>query len=119
MSNKWVDWKKWWPDYGAHYGTNSVKRHTSGWEKNSSSRKFSYPCIDTDVLVSSLDAMRDHYNAYPECRRFRKHHANHVELLEQLLGDKLADGRNSMKITDVAREGAPKRKRSAKVDVRK
>ncbi|RKF84121.1 hypothetical protein GcM3_001035 [Golovinomyces cichoracearum] len=110
MSNKWGDWKKWWLDYEAHYGTSSVKRHTSGWEKNSSGREFSYPGIDTGVLVSSLDSMRDHYNAYPKCRRFRKH---------PLLGDKLADGRNSMKITDVAREGAPKRKRSAKVDIRK
>ncbi|RKF74455.1 hypothetical protein GcM1_239061 [Golovinomyces cichoracearum] len=69
--------------------------------------------------MSSLDAMRDHYNAYPKCRRFRKHRVNHVELLEQLLGDKLADRRNSMKITDVVRKGAPKRKRSAKVDVQK
>ncbi|RKF55385.1 hypothetical protein GcC1_204046, partial [Golovinomyces cichoracearum] len=116
MSNKLGDWKNWWPDYEAHYGTSSVKRHASGWEKNSSSREFRYPGIDTGVLVSSLDAMRDHYNAYPKCRRFRKHRVNHVELLEQLLGDKLADGRNLMKITDVAREGAPKRKRPAKVD---
>ncbi|RKF59485.1 hypothetical protein GcC1_174035, partial [Golovinomyces cichoracearum] len=99
MSNKWGDWK------------NSVKRYTSNREKNSSGREFSYPGIDTGVLVSSLDAMRDHYNAYPKYRRFRKHRVNHVELLEQLLGDKLADGRNSMKITDVARERAPKRKR--------
>ncbi|RKF55396.1 hypothetical protein GcC1_204037 [Golovinomyces cichoracearum] len=85
MSNKWGDWKKWWPDYEAHYCTSSVKRHTSGWEKNSSGREFSYPGIDTGVLVSSLDAMRDHYNAYPKCRGFRKHRVNHVELLEQLL----------------------------------
>ncbi|RKF55388.1 hypothetical protein GcC1_204034, partial [Golovinomyces cichoracearum] len=70
ISNRWGDWK------------NSVKRHTSGWEKNSSGREFSYSGIDTGVLVSSLDAMRDHYNAYPKCRRFRKHRVNHVELLE-------------------------------------
>ncbi|RKF55378.1 hypothetical protein GcC1_204038, partial [Golovinomyces cichoracearum] len=119
MSNKWGDWKKWWPDYEAHYGTSSVKRHTSGWEKNSYGREFSYPGIDTGVLVSFLDAMRDYYNAYQKCRRFRKHRVNHFELLEQLLVDKMADGRNSMKITDVARERAPKRKPSAKVDVRK
>ncbi|RKF72750.1 hypothetical protein GcM1_247207 [Golovinomyces cichoracearum] len=119
MSNKWGDWKKWWPDYEAHYGTSIVKRHTSGLEKNSSGREFNYPGIDTSVLVSFLDAMRDHYNAYPKCRRFRKHLVNHVELLEQLFSDKLTDGRNSMKITDVAREGNPKRKRSSKVDVRK
>ncbi|RKF75804.1 hypothetical protein GcM1_231042 [Golovinomyces cichoracearum] len=119
MSNKWGDRKKWWPDYEAHYGTSSVKRHTSGWEKNSSGRESSYSGIDTGVLASSLDAMRDHYNAYPKCRRFRKYCANHVKLFEQLLGDKPADGRNSLKITDVAREGAPKRNRSAKVDVRK
>ncbi|RKF55380.1 hypothetical protein GcC1_204044 [Golovinomyces cichoracearum] len=91
----------WWPDYEAHYGTSSVKRHTSGWEKISSGREFSYPGIDTGALVSSLDIMRDHYNAYPKCRRFRKHRVNHVELLEQLLGDKLSDGRNLMKITDM------------------
>ncbi|RKF60233.1 hypothetical protein GcC1_167004 [Golovinomyces cichoracearum] len=112
MSYKWGDWKKWSPDYEAHYGTSSFKRHTSG-------REFSYPANDNGVLASSLDAVRDHYNAYPKCRRFIKHRINHVELLEQLLGEKMADGRNLMKITDVAIEGAPKRKRSAKVDVRK
>ncbi|RKF74910.1 hypothetical protein GcM1_237112 [Golovinomyces cichoracearum] len=109
--NKWGNWKKWWPDYEAHYGTSSVKRHTSGWKKINSGRDFSFPGIDSGVLVSSLDAIRDHYNACPKCRRSRKNRVNHVELLEQLLGDKLADGCNSMKITVVAREGAPKKNR--------
>ncbi|RKF55389.1 hypothetical protein GcC1_204040, partial [Golovinomyces cichoracearum] len=125
LKYNWVDEREfamlralveWWPDYEAHYGSSSVKRHTSGWEKKSSGREFSYPGIDTGVLVYSLDTMRDHYNAYPKYRRFRKHRVNHVKLLEQLLGDKMADGRNSMKIRNLAREGAPKRKRLAKVD---
>ncbi|RKF74914.1 hypothetical protein GcM1_237111 [Golovinomyces cichoracearum] len=66
ISNRWVDWKKWLPDYEAHYGTSSVKSLTSGREKKSSGREFNYPGTDTGVLVSYLDAMRDHYNAYPK-----------------------------------------------------
>lgn len=45
---------------------------------------------------------------------------NHVELLEQPLGNKLADGQGAAKVKESVKEGTLQpRRRSAKSDVRK
>lgn len=120
MASKWGNWKEWWPDYQRHYGSGNVVKHTSGWEKNQSGAEWDYPGIEAGVLVSSEETMREHYLNYPRCKRFRKHRVNHVELLEQLLNDKMADGRGAAKVKELVKEGTlqPK-KRSAKSDIRK
>lgn len=97
-----------------------MRKHYSGWEKNKSSAEWDYPGIDAGVLVSLEDTMRDHYLHYPKCKRFRKNRVNHVELLEQLFNDKMANRREAVKVKELVKEGTPTpRKRSKKSDLRK
>lgn len=80
-----------------------MKWHCSGWTANGSGGEHSYPGIDVGVLVSSEEVMAAHYANYPDCTRFKRYRVNHVELLEQLLNDRLADGREASGVADLLR----------------
>lgn len=94
-------------------------KHTLGQEKNKLGEEQDYPGIKASVLVSLEDAIRDHYLYYLKCNRFRNRRINYIELLKQLLIDKLADRRGAAKVRELVKEGSPTRKkRLAKSDVR-
>ncbi|RDI89138.1 hypothetical protein Vi05172_g22 [Venturia inaequalis] len=75
-------WKKVWKQLLRHFG------HISGWGVNQDPNYG-----DIGIPIASEETMKAHYTAHSTCRKFRRQFPPYYKKLEQLLGDRMADGR--------------------------
>ncbi|KAE9961299.1 hypothetical protein EG328_003948 [Venturia inaequalis] len=85
LHSKWSTLKGIWKDWLKH------DAHLSGWGPN---RDASYG--DIGIPVSDDATMKAHWKQFSTCRKFRCFYPVHKDLLEQIIGDRLADGRGAM-----------------------
>jgi hypothetical protein len=85
VHSKWQTIKKQWKVWVFHDG------HLSGWSPNTD------PTFgDIGIPVSSFAAMEAHYKKHKKCRKFREQYPENYGLLQGILGNRMADGREAV-----------------------